>query len=220
MNSFTVEFPPELGGQTQTADIPTTEMVLEILPESSSARLLNWYQQVDPFDLLGISTGDITITLGGPSVGSIDNASGAFATEESYQVFFDDSELVELGFDSPYVIPASSAGIVTYTDSTHGTVAMEWEGVGELYNPEDPDNPYLFTYSCVVNALFGDATACEGDTNGDGVVDPLDSGFVLARFGCPVGTGDAECDTADQNTDSAVDPLDVGFVLARFGVCE
>jgi len=27
---------------------------------------------------------------------------------------------------------------------------------------------------------------CEGDANGDGVVDPLDSGFVLARFGeCP-----------------------------------
>ncbi|MCH7701542.1 MAG: hypothetical protein IID37_07625 [Planctomycetes bacterium] len=28
--------------------------------------------------------------------------------------------------------------------------------------------------------------ACEGDANGDGAVDPLDSGYVLARFGdCP-----------------------------------
>ena len=61
---------------------------------------------------------------------------------------------------------------------------------------------------------------CEGDANGDGVVDPLDSGFVLARFGCPVGTGDESCDAADQNGDGAVDPLDVGFVLARFGPCE
>ncbi|MCH7701877.1 MAG: hypothetical protein IID37_09325 [Planctomycetes bacterium] len=60
---------------------------------------------------------------------------------------------------------------------------------------------------------------CEGDANGDGTVDPLDSGFVLARFGCPVGTGDPSCDAADQNGDGAVDPLDSGFVLARFGDC-
>ena len=60
---------------------------------------------------------------------------------------------------------------------------------------------------------------CGGDANGDGSVDPLDSGFVLARFGCPVGTGDPSCDAADQNGDGAVDPLDSGFVLARFGTC-
>ena len=61
---------------------------------------------------------------------------------------------------------------------------------------------------------------CEGDANGDGEVDPLDSGFVLARFGCPVGTGDPSCDSADQNGDGEVDPLDSGFVLARFGPCD
>jgi len=61
---------------------------------------------------------------------------------------------------------------------------------------------------------------CEGDANGDGTVDPLDAGFVLARFGCPVGTGDPSCDAADQNGDGSVDPLDSGFVLARFGPCE
>ena len=60
---------------------------------------------------------------------------------------------------------------------------------------------------------------CEGDANGDGSVDPLDFGFVLARFGCPVETGDPSCDAADQNSDGAVDPLDSGFVLARFGTC-
>ena len=61
---------------------------------------------------------------------------------------------------------------------------------------------------------------CSGDANGDGVVDPLDSGYVLARLGCPVGEGDPDCDAADQNHDGLVDPLDVGFVLARFGECE
>ncbi len=65
-----------------------------------------------------------------------------------------------------------------------------------------------------------DAAACEGDANGDGTVDPLDSGFVLARFGCEVGGGDPDCDAADQNGDGAVDPLDSGFVLARFGTCD
>ena len=67
----------------------------------------------------------------------------------------------------------------------------------------------------------GGGCECEGDANGDGEIDPLDSGFVLARFGCSVGTGDPGCDCADQNGDLEVDPLDVGFVLARFGLpCE
>ena len=60
---------------------------------------------------------------------------------------------------------------------------------------------------------------CDGDANGDGTVDPLDSGFVLARFGCEVGGGDPGCDIADQNGDGFVDPLDAGYVLARFGPC-
>ncbi|MCH7701656.1 MAG: hypothetical protein IID37_08205 [Planctomycetes bacterium] len=71
----------------------------------------------------------------------------------------------------------------------------------------------------VIN-LVPSSEECEGDANGDGVVDPLDSGFVLARFGCKVEAGDPDCDTADQNDDGVVDPLDVGFVLARFGSCE
>lgn len=65
-----------------------------------------------------------------------------------------------------------------------------------------------------------EVTDCEGDVNGDGVVDPLDSGFVLARFGCPVGTGDPDCDLGDANGDGVVDPLDVGYVLSRFGPCD
>ncbi len=62
-------------------------------------------------------------------------------------------------------------------------------------------------------------TACDGDANADGTVDPLDVGYVLARFGCPV-DDDPSCSMADQNADGAVDPLDVGFILARFGDCD
>lgn len=67
--------------------------------------------------------------------------------------------------------------------------------------------------------LLTPTTTCEGDANGDGMVDPLDSGYIMARFGCPVNSGDADCDAADVNADGLVDPLDAGFVLARFGTC-
>ncbi|MCH7700602.1 MAG: hypothetical protein IID37_02830 [Planctomycetes bacterium] len=68
--------------------------------------------------------------------------------------------------------------------------------------------------------VFVPPPPCDGDANGDSLVDPLDTGFVLARFGCDVGTGDPDCDIADMNGDGLVDPLDVGYVLARFGTCE
>lgn len=80
---------------------------------------------------------------------------------------------------------------------------------------EPNDHMYVDNVAVVIGG-----EECEGDANGDGLVDPLDSGFVLARFGCEVGGGDPSCDTADQNGDGMVDPLDVGFVLARFGPCD
>ncbi len=75
-----------------------------------------------------------------------------------------------------------------------------------------PDNPFRIVHG-------HHKGTCHGDANGDDEVNPLDSGFVLARFGCPVGICDADCDAADQNGDGNVDPLDVGYVLARFGPC-
>ena len=58
---------------------------------------------------------------------------------------------------------------------------------------------------------------CDGDVNGDGLVDPLDSGFILARFG--LDASDPDNCQADANCDGLIDPLDSGYVLARFGVC-
>lgn len=58
---------------------------------------------------------------------------------------------------------------------------------------------------------------CDGDVNGDGAVDPLDMGAILARFGeDPCEDGDCEFDV---NCDNAIDPLDSGYVLARLGTC-
>lgn len=80
------------------------------------------------------------------------------------------------------------------------------------YSVED-SGPYTLNISFL-------GLPCEGDANFDGVVDALDSAYVLARFGCPVDTDDPSCDSADQNGDGVVDPLDAGFVLAHFGLCE
>ncbi|MCH7702516.1 MAG: hypothetical protein IID37_12600 [Planctomycetes bacterium] len=58
-----------------------------------------------------------------------------------------------------------------------------------------------------------DVRGLEADVNGDGTVDPLDSGAILARFGNPV-----EMNVRyDINTDGAINPLDSGAALARFG---
>ncbi len=92
--------------------------------------------------------------------------------------------------------------------------------IGDLDGDGDADLAVANLFDDNVSVLLNQTPcSCEGDANGDGVVDPLDAGFILARFGCPVGTGDPGCDAADVNGDGAVDPLDSGFVLARFGQC-
>ena len=58
-----------------------------------------------------------------------------------------------------------------------------------------------------------DLRALEADVNGDGTVDPLDSGAILARFGNPVEMNERY----DINTDGVINPLDSGAALARFG---
>jgi len=83
---------------------------------------------------------------------------------------------------------------------------------------DDPARVYHVAFE-VYGTVIVEEPVCEGDANADNVVDPLDSGYVLSRFGCSVGTGDPACDAADVNLDGIVDPLDSGFVLSRFGDC-
>ncbi len=92
-----------------------------------------------------------------------------------------------------------------------GDTAVIGAAFGDSEGGPDTGAVYIFDLGCI---------ECDGDANGDDTVDPLDSGHVLARLGCPVGSGDPECDAADANADCAVDPLDVGYVLARLGACE
>ena len=58
---------------------------------------------------------------------------------------------------------------------------------------------------------------CDGDVNGDGHVDPLDIGAILARLDLDA-SEQANCQY-DLNCDALIDPLDFGYVLARLGTC-
>jgi len=123
-----------------------------------------------------------------------------------------------------------TSGVYVLLNNSDGTFAdpvlydVGWDlgslAIGDLDGDGNPDLAVANAYSDNISLLLNQCRAiCEGDANGDGTVDPLDSGYVLARFGCSVGTGDPNCDAADQNGDGDVDPLDSGFVLARFGKC-
>lgn len=129
---------------------------------------------------------------------------------------------------SAYAATVSAAyDLSWYTFDGGGTAAAAGGSFSLAGTIGQPDagtmNGGSFTLTGGFWAVTTNATpppSCEGDANGDGVVDPLDSGYVLSRFGCDVGGGDADCDAADVNGSGAVDPLDAGYVLARFGDCE
>lgn len=108
----------------------------------------------------------------------------------------------------------------------HAYANLTAGGVGDCGNWTDLNN-FGFGGCYWVSLLTADSPAgppccdsgamCDGDVNGDGLVDPLDSGFVLARFGLD-SSDPANC-AADANCDGIIDPLDSGYVLARFGLC-
>ena len=72
----------------------------------------------------------------------------------------------------------------------------------------------LLVLSAIPFALA--AEECIADVNGDGMVDPLDSGAVQSRFGS---TDSSDLSTYDLNGDGAIDSLDVDSVTASFGSC-
>ena len=59
-------------------------------------------------------------------------------------------------------------------------------------------------------------SSCDGDANGDGIVDVNDISFVLFRLG---DTG-ALCIDGDANANGVVDVNDISYVLFRLGICD
>jgi hypothetical protein len=57
---------------------------------------------------------------------------------------------------------------------------------------------------------------CDGDTDGDGQVNPVDSGLVQANFGS---TDEQDLCNYDVDCDGQINPVDSGIVQSLFGTC-
>jgi len=58
---------------------------------------------------------------------------------------------------------------------------------------------------------------CDGDVDGDGQVNPVDSGLVQARFGS---VEEQDLCNYDVDCDGQINPVDSGIVQSLFGTCE
>ncbi len=66
---------------------------------------------------------------------------------------------------------------------------------------------------CVRNPAW----VCDGDVDGDGQVNPVDSGLVQAAFGS---NDDQDLCNYDMDCDGQINPVDAGLVQSLFGTCE
>ena len=58
---------------------------------------------------------------------------------------------------------------------------------------------------------------CNGDVDGDGQVNPVDSGLVQAAFGS---ADESDLCQYDVDCDGQINPVDSGIVQSLFGTCE
>ncbi|MCH7701541.1 MAG: hypothetical protein IID37_07620 [Planctomycetes bacterium] len=205
--------------------LTSTSPSLGVLPGLGSGA--DVYVDVDP-ELPGTESAYIVF----PDIGLLfDDDIDALTVMDDGDNVFDptvDRILFSLAAGSPslFLLGVSPAHILTTaTSGGDPPIAVFVSAVGlGLLETDEVGAMDMFPASNFVTLICNSAIGigdgcCEGDANADGTVDPLDGGYVLARFGCPVGTGDLTCDAADVNGDGNVDPLDSGFVLARFGPC-
>jgi len=67
------------------------------------------------------------------------------------------------------------------------------------------------------NCLRDPEWQCDGDVDGDGQVNPVDSGLIQAAYGS---VGGHDLCQYDLDCNGVIDPIDSGIVQALFGTCE
>ncbi|MCG3128586.1 MAG: hypothetical protein CHACPFDD_03475 [Phycisphaerae bacterium] len=219
ISTFTLDF-GDVGG-TSEAQISQTQFVLQFDAAAGTARFVDYDQQIEPLLLFGMfDTGDITVTIvPGSSSGTYNPATGEFTTTEYYEIAFE-GDLSMFGLTSPVVLPSTSSGVVTFETPGTGRIRQAWAGEGELGNPNDPENPISFTYTCNVNTVFSRQF---GDMNCDGAINGFDIDPFLLAITAPgdFGTTYPGCDitNADFSGDGNVNGLDVEpFVNVLLGL--
>jgi RHS repeat-associated protein len=63
------------------------------------------------------------------------------------------------------------------------------------------------------------AWMCDGDVDGNGAVNPVDSGLVQANYCNPGACTDEQLCQYDMDCNGAINPVDTGLVLSLFGTC-
>lgn len=219
ISTFTLDF-GDVGGISE-AQISQTQFVLQFDATAGTARFVDYDQQIAPLLLFGVfDTGNITVTIvPGSSSGTYNAATGQFTTTEFYEIAFE-GDLSMFGLTSPVVLPSTSTGVVTFDTPGSGRIRQNWAGEGELGNPNDPENPISFTYTCNVNTVFSRQF---GDMNCDGAINGFDIDPFLLAMTDPgsFGTTYPGCDitNADFTGDGNVNGLDVEpFVNVLLGL--
>lgn len=221
-NAFTLTFAPEFGG-TRTANITSSEILLEVCSDTGQARFIDYYQEGEPLTLPdGASTGDLTILIDDSQSVSFAPATGIFETNDLYAIHFT-GDLSAYQIGSPFVLPDNSVGTVNFETPSSGTINMDWTGGAALPNPFVPGEFIPFTYACVVNARFTVQTPCAnaavgcsaGDVDGNCQVDLTDLGHTLASFGSSGAR--IRPSHGDLDRDRDVDLTDLARLLAEFG---
>jgi hypothetical protein len=203
-NDYTVQFPPELGGGSLFMPIVGGQFTMALDDDAKTCRLLEWEQQVAPVEILGRSSGDITVRIdkSKPSSGTYEPELGEFSVEATFILEFDDSQLRELGFISPFILTATEQGTIKGVGDI-GTISMLLEGNGSV-------GPGGFSYVCRTTAKFAyglpDHLAQPGDVNHDrnhdisdavGMVGFLFLGEAVACNGAIEINGDGKRDISD-----------------------
>ena len=107
----------------------------------------------------------------------------------------------DVGFDGAWTAyPHFPSGTLIVSDRNDGLFVLdvrEAVGAGE----------------CVRNPAW----QCDGDVDGDGQVNPVDSGLVQAAFGSG---DDQDLCNYDMDCDGQINPVDSGIVQSLFGTCD
>ncbi len=111
----------------------------------------------------------------------------------------DDGSIVAWGRndDGQTDVPAPNSGFVAVAGGVYHSLGLKgFAGGGCVRDPE---------------------WVCDGDTDGDGQVNPVDAGLVQASFGS---TDEQDVCNYDVDCDGQINPVDSGLVQSLFGTCD
>ena len=180
----------------------------------------------EPVHVLQIhGTEDTVILYGGGNIGGIPYP-GAVGSVERWAEY-DGCELIGDDAYPPLDLDAGISGDETtvtkyITDCRPGGSAELWTIVGGRHVPDLSEHFSRFVIEWFLdhpktgNCVRDPQWICDGDTDGDGQVNPVDSGLVQAAFGS---TDEGDLCRFDIDCDGQINPVDSGIVQSLFGTC-